>query len=75
MVCLNQNHYAGTWLSSVFIKLGCLIAFLYFTFTYICFNLNIYFLVVCSRRHWGEGAKLFTCPYPLKDQARPPRDQ
>ena len=23
----------------------------------------------------GEGAELFTCPYPLKVQARPPRDQ
>ena len=23
----------------------------------------------------GSGAKLFTCPYPLKVQTRPPRDQ
>ena len=23
----------------------------------------------------GGGAQLFTCPYPLKVQARPPRDQ
>ena len=23
----------------------------------------------------GEGAEVFTCPYPLKFQARPPRDQ
>ena len=35
--------------------------------TGVCYN---------SLRRWGGGgAELFKCPYPLKVQARPPRDQ
>ena len=47
--------------------------------TLIIFSLdsNSFVSTAITGRGWGEGgrAQLLTCPYPLKVQARPPRDQ
>ena len=45
------------------------VTYLYFRSTSISVTMDLFF-----KGGWGWGG-LFTCPYPLKVQARPPRDQ